>query len=353
MLRCVPIPFVDLFAGCGGLTAGFVATGRFRPVAAVEHDPEAAATYAANFGDHLHVGDIAAWREEDMVAARVVVGGPPCQGFSALGRRDPEDPRNGLWGEYLRVLRHVDPEFFILENVPQFLGSDQFKALERETRARGRLSRWRIEAFELNSWDFGAAQARKRAIVIGRRAEIRPLGMPKPRLTRLVLSDVLSDVAPRVIETELPESWTDFRGERIRGIFKMDELHVTRRPGAISQARYRAIPPGGNRFNLPLELQTPGWRRHRSGSGDVMGRLAWDKPSVTIRTEFFKPEKGRYLHPEEHRPITHLEAALIQGFPSDFRWCGGKTAIARQIGNAVPVQLGQALAEHLIPHLDA
>ena len=90
----------------------------------------------------------------------------------------------------------------------------------------------------------------------------------------------------------------------------------------MSKARYRAIPAGGNRNDLPDHLLSPCWRKHKSGSGDVMGRLMWNKPSVTIRTEFFKPEKGRYLHPEEHRPITHAEAAFIQGFPESFLWCG-------------------------------
>lgn len=84
-------------------------------------------------------------------------------------------------------------------------------------------------------------------------------------------------------------------------------------------------------------LSTDSWDKHDTGTGDVMGRLRLGEPSVTIRTEFFKPEKGRYLHPTEHRPITHYEAARIQGFPLDFRWCGSKTDIARQIGNAVPI----------------
>jgi DNA (cytosine-5)-methyltransferase 1 len=131
----------------------------------------------------------------------------------------------------------------------------------------------------------------------------------------------------------------------------MKELHITRRPTELSLARFRAIPPGGSRKNLPDELMTECWRKHKSGAGDVMGRLSWDKPSVTIRTEFFKPEKGRYLHPHEDRPITHAEAALIQGFPEDFLWCGTKTSIARQIGNAVPPPLARAIAEHLATRL--
>jgi len=82
-----------------------------------------------------------------------------------------------------------------------------------------------------------------------------------------------------------------------------------------------------------------------------MGRLFWDKPSVTIRTEFYKPEKGRYLHPTEHRPITHLEAARLQGFPDDYQWFGTKYSIGKQIGNAVPLQLGKALGYHVLAAL--
>ncbi|MFD0469817.1 DNA cytosine methyltransferase [Nonomuraea thailandensis] len=91
-------------------------------------------------------------------------------------------------------------------------------------------------------------------------------------------------------------------------------------------------------------LSTESWDNHRTGTGDVMGRLRLGEPSVTIRTEFFKPEKGRYLHPTRHRPITHYEAARIQGFSVDFRWCGSKVEIAKQIGNAVPIPLGRAIA---------
>ncbi len=339
---------IDLFAGCGGLTAGFKAAGGFRSLAAVEMDRDASATYAANNGDHVIVGDITAWRECDMPSADVVIGGPPCQGFSSLGLQDPNDPRSSLWNEYMRVLRSVEPEYFVLENVPQFLASQQFEDLRAETVVGGKLARWRVESHLLNAADYGAGQARRRAIVIGRRAGTPELGPPPASPQRRVVRDVLADVTPRVTDTELPDSWTTFRGEPVRGTYKMADLHVTRRPTATSLLRYAAVPAKGNRFDLPWELQTPGWRRHTSGSADVMGRLAWDKPSVTIRTEFFKPEKGRYLHPQENRPITHYEAALLQGFPDDFVWCGTKLSIARQIGNAVPIPLGAAVARHVL-----
>ena len=115
----------------------------------------------------------------------------------------------------------------------------------------------------------------------------------------------------------------------------------------MSLKRFASIPEKGNRFNLPDELLAPCWRKHRTGTADVMGRLHLDKPSVTIRTEFFKPEKGRYLHPTEDRAITHYEAALIQGFPENYQWVGTREEIARQNGNAVPIPLGKAIGRQL------
>lgn len=342
---------IDLFAGCGGLTQGLVQTQRFESVAAVEWDQHAAATYAQNFGDHVHVGDIADWVAGPIPSADVVVGGPPCQGFSALGKRDPHDPRNAMWQHYVDTLRRVRPVFFVLENVPQFLRSPEFVTFSAQTRPGGALSQYALEPFLLNAADYGIAQNRRRAVVIGRLKKLAPLG-PPPERARIVLADAFpSWINARVTETDLPDSLVEFQGRSVPGAFKTRELHVTRKPNELSQARFRAIPPGGNRMDLPEALLTPCWRNHKSGSGDVMGRLVWTKPSVTIRTEFYKPEKGRYLHPEEHRPITHAEAALIQGFPERYQWCGSKTSIGRQIGNAVPPPLAAAIGEHIWRHL--
>lgn len=342
---------IDLFAGCGGLSAGFQATGHFQPVAAVEADLQAAATYAHNFGDHLFVGDIADWVGGSMPRADVVVGGPPCQGFSALGKREPNDPRNKLWRHYVQTLARVRPAFFVIENVPQFLQSSEYANFVAETRRSGLLHQYAVEPFTLNAADYGTPQARRRAVIIGRRRELAPIGSP-PRTSPRTLADAFPAwLDARVDATDLPASTTDFRGVPVPGAFKLRELHFARPPSEVAIARYRAIPPGGSRWDLPDELQTPGWRRHTTGAGDVMGRLVWSRPAVTVRTEFFKPEKGRFLHPSENRPITHAEAALIQGFPESFEWCGTKAAIARQIGNAVPVPLARAIAQHLLRFL--
>jgi len=342
---------IDLFAGCGGLTQGFVDNGQFATVAAVEIDLQASATYAQNFGDHIHVGDVADWVSGPIPHAEIVVGGPPCQGFSALGKQDPKDPRNAMWRHYVETLRRIRPAFFVLENVPRFLKSAEFNALAAQTRRGGLLDKYELEPFMLNAANYGVPQNRRRAIIIGRRRELASVG-PPPETTPLVLGDAFPAwLNSHVTDTELPDGTVEFRGRNVPGPYKLRELHITRRPSDVSVERFQAIPPGGNRHDLPDRLLTPCWRTHRSGSSDVMGRLLWEKPSVTIRTEFFKPEKGRYLHPDEHRPITHAEAAIIQGFPEHFVWCGNKSSIGRQIGNAVPPPLAKAIAGHLARHL--
>ena len=121
---------IDLFAGCGGMTDGFVRAG-FDPIAAVESNLAAAATYAANFGeDHVHWRDIADWRDS-IPEADVVIGGPPCQGFSNLGTRDATDPRNKLWREYARVVMAAQPKVFVIENVDRFAASPEFGQIGR------------------------------------------------------------------------------------------------------------------------------------------------------------------------------------------------------------------------------
>lgn len=346
---------VDLFAGCGGLTSGFQATGSFAAVAAVERDVFAAATYAANFGQqHTHLSDIVDWLQGDIPQSDVVVGGPPCQGFSNLGARRAGDPRNGLWSSYAAAVVKIEPRAFVLENVPDFLRSAQFRALLHETSVGGRLRDYEFRWGTLNAAEFGAAQTRRRGIVIGTHRDLPAIALPTPTHPRerwVTVGEALEGVPFHVTKVPLPASRASLLGHDVPGIFKASDLHVTRIPTARSRERYRHIPPGGNRNDLPHHLQAPCWRKHRSGSGDVMGRLHWDRPSVTVRTEFYKPEKGRYLHPVEDRPLTHLEAARLQGFPDDFQWCGTKTAIAAQIGNAVPVPLANALAVHLAARL--
>ncbi len=357
---------IDLFAGCGGMTAGFVQAG-FVPRLAVEWDAAAAGTYAANFGeDHLFWGDIAELHEDLIPQVDVVIGGPPCQGFSNLGTRDPNDPRNKLWREYLRVVRHANPQVFVIENVDRFLKSAEFGLLE-ESVAHGELSEYELTAGVLNAADYGVPQRRRRTIVVGSRIGKQALptpthakegnGLTKWRTVR----EAFGGVSWETRTTELPDSMTSFtdiegRLARLPGSYKEADLHIGRKPRQLSLMRYDAVPPGGGRFDLPVELLPRCWREKPTGTTDVLGRMRWDAPSLTVRTEFFKPEKGAYLHPQwdrdrpelrVNRPITHREAARLQTFPQEFLWCGSKIEIAKQIGNAVPVHLAQVLAAHV------
>lgn len=502
------ITVLDLFAGCGGLTEGFhqfrlkhmdeTAPPLFRSVGAVEWDPAAAASYTMNFGaasprrrKHPHeptqvfCRDITGWTPPWAKGEiEVVVGGPPCQGFSGLNRNKVGAERNTLWQEFIRIVVALEPKVFVIENVDRFVRSPEFEDLKARIRSGDLSGKYvlmespgtkpedseqvRARNYLLNAADYGALQARRRAIVIGVRTDVNSLigsmRYPKREHSEAALkhrSTLEGLVQPRGTEEpwnaidqlfahtrELDLSSTALPGqqrsvaaanERV-GPFRTDQLHFTRAPEPVSIARYRAIPPEGNRKNLRgrywcrfddgeeillqkdtvyrgvdgklvlsgsytevadagvlgtrtyrvkqfdavphvlpgrsgrnkaeaygvvvedngadrratlVYLSTASWDKHDSGSGDVMGRLRLGRPSVTVRTEFFKPEKGRYLHPTEHRPITHYEAARLQGFPDDFLWSGSKTEIARQIGNAVPIPLGRAIAQAIYEYLRA
>ncbi|MGW0315490.1 DNA cytosine methyltransferase [Streptomyces flavidovirens] len=383
------INVVDLFAGCGGFTQGFHSyeptpgqASPFRSVAAVEFDHAAAATYASNFGEgtenncEVFPGDIKKWDPTPHKGnVDVILGGPPCQGFSGLGKENPLDPRNALWREYVKVVSALEPKIFVIENVDRFFSSPEYKALQASNK-QGLLRNYNLtEKMILNAADFGVPQARRRAIVIATHKDLPPLGGPDPTHEKKSMkgNQELFDLSGRLpwesVEgifkkspfhapnTTLPDRKVKILGKEIPGTYLTSDLHIGRNPTQLSLARYREISPGGNRNDLrgkyatvhgeSVYLSTKSWDGHDKGSGDVMGRLRLNTPSVTIRTEFFKPEKGRYLHPTADRPITHYEAALIQGFPEDFQWCGTKVQIARQIGNAVPVGLSGALAKHI------
>lgn len=359
------IRVLDLFAGAGGLTAGFhEASARFRSVAAVEMDPCAAASYEATYGrNSVYPGPLLDWLAQGDRPPHidVVVGGPPCQGFSTLGKQDAEDARNHLWEQYAATLIATEPRYFVVENVPAFGASPQYRDFVAATAPGGILRDYAFSLRVLNSADYGAPQARKRAVIIGHHRDLPAPGFPEPThspdgaeglLPYLTVRDALRVVPAKPdMDARFNELRTPVGSRQVPGPFSPRELHLSRDYSEMSIERFKNIPAGGNRTDLPDDLKAPCWRRHTTGSMDVMGRLHWDRPSVTIRTEFFKPEKGRYLHPVENRAITHYEAALLQGFPETHRFIGSRTAIARQIGNAVPIPLGAAIARQILKEL--
>jgi DNA (cytosine-5)-methyltransferase 1 len=331
---------VDLFAGCGGLTRGFVDTKRFSPAFAVELDADAAATYAANFGSkHVFTGPI----EEvaQFPKADVLIGGPPCQGFSPLNMRGVGLERRSLWRQYLRALEQSAPHVFLMENVPELLRSAEYVAFRKAAAKLG----YHVEGRVLNAADYGVPQTRRRAFAIGSLfGEIQ-----WPEQTH----------ASGGSTGGLP-TWRTFR-DAVRGLPLKPNgkgWHNGRNPRPMSLERYMTIPKEGEgRFDLAErrpDITPPCWLRKKTGSTDVFGRLWWNRPAYTIRTEFYKPEKGRYLHPSQHRPITVREAARCMSFPDDFLLPEDQpmTAIAKQLGNAVPPLLAASVAASVAAHLD-
>ncbi len=338
-----PLRTIDLFSGAGGLALGFQeARCGYEPIFAVEIEGAAARTFKANFGCEVVDGPIQnVLRFPD---AEVIVGGPPCQGFSPLGRdRDPASRAllNELWQEYLRAVRQVMPLAFVIENVPEFQKSEQFEMLVKALKRERKLRHYKFDYGVLNAADYGVPQRRRRGLLIAT-LDRQPTWPPPPthgpdspkQRPYVTVRDAIGD---------LPRRPTGH------------DLHIGRNPRPESVERYKAIPAGGNRFDLMHkrpDLTPACWANKPTGTTDVFGRLWWDKPALTIRTEFFKPEKGRFLHPSAHRPITHREAARLQGFPDWFQFEGSKIEIARQIGNAVPPPLATAVAKHLRKTID-
>jgi DNA (cytosine-5)-methyltransferase 1 len=314
------------------MSEGFRRAG-FKPVYAVELLRAPSESYRANFGCPVYNGRIEDFidgiRSGSTVLPHVdvVIGGPPCQGFSPLGKmsagfakRQAHDSMNRLAFSFADVVELLRPTAFVMENVPEFLRSEEFQEYLARIKSLG----YRAVYGVLYADRYGVPQKRRRAFTIGSR--IGTPALPFPNGNRATVRDAIGGLSP----VPTGENW-----------------HIGRNPTPKSLERYKAVPPGGNRFDLIRnrpDIAPACWIRKKTGTTDVFGRLEWDKPSGTIRTEFFKPEKGRYLHPSEHRPITHREAALIQTFPEDFVFCGSKIEVARQIGEAVPPRLAFEVA---------
>ncbi len=332
---------IDLFSGAGGMTLGFARAG-FTPIAAVERVPAFARTYEANFGAHVITKSIEqAITSVREIRADLVVGGPPCQGFSNLSGNRRDDHRRVLWRYFIDVVESSRCEAFVMENVPNLLTSPEGSEIIKASTDLG----FSIEAKVLKAARFGVPQNRKRTFIVG---------CKKGAIELLDESGEIATVRDAFRGIPLVPDARAF--SRAEDPVPTSALHIARNPTETSLRRYALIPPGGNRFDLQRlapELTPSCWIRKTSGGTDLFGRLEWDRPArCTIRTEFYKPEKGRYLHPSENRPITHWEAARLQTFPDDFLWCGTKIEIAIQIGNAVPPKLAEAVGRRVWDRLN-
>jgi DNA (cytosine-5)-methyltransferase 1 len=311
---------VDLFAGAGFLSLAFKLEG-FDLRLAVESDAAAATTYARNLGPEVVVADSRRIDPRRAKACDVIIAGPPCQGFSTLGRRCPQDPRNYLSLEVVRWASVLRPEAVVIENVASFAHSFVWERLASELSHLG----FGVRAYQLQAADHGVPQYRSRSFTIALRGAEPPSFLALPHSRRSVRS-AWRGLSP----TPSGRNW-----------------HVAPLPSPIALARMRRIPVGGDKRDVLRAapyLAPPSWHRIGCQATDVWGRMHWDEPANTIRTDFQNASKGRYIHPEQHRVISVREAARLQTIPDDWDFTGFASYAARQIGNAVPVALGRQVA---------
>ena len=310
---------IDLFAGAGLLSHAFVQEG-FRVSLAIEQDPRAAQTYQRNLGNHVICSDIV--KVLPHTECDVLIGGPPCQGFSTLGKQSYGDPRNNLAMYFVSWAQKVAPKIIVVENVVPFVKTPAWTRLVSGLQRLG----YHVYAELLDAIDFGAAQRRRRSFTIATRVGSFPI-RPLHRFSHATVRDAWEGLP------SLPDgrNW-----------------HYSPQPSAIALARMQRISPGGGKGELMQvapNLCPPSWWRSRVELTDVWGRLRWDEPSNTVRTCFNNASKGRYIHPDQHRVISIREAARLQSIPDEFQFAGYPIDAARQIGNGVPPALGCAVAQ--------
>lgn len=331
---------LDLFCGAGGLSLGFEQAG-FTILGGVEWDKAAFKTHKFNFPfGKEYCGDIKDIRDDQILEnfkdVDVIVGGPPCQGFSSANRHDKEedDPRNQLFFEYLRFIRLLNPKAFLIENVKEILTKNKGYAKNRILELTEEMG-YTVSVKVLQASDYGVPQRRRRAVFVGIRKDLNKvfdfdkLETVKQEVT---VYDALRDIINP--EDRTSNAFLDYAKDS-----KFLENHNPKFPCEKVQRRMSFVPQGGNWKNVPPELwDTQRDNRHSS----AYRRLKMDEPSITIDTGHMN-----YFHPLEHRTPTVRESARLQSFPDSFIFVGTQSDQLRQVGNAVPPLMAKALATEI------
>jgi DNA (cytosine-5)-methyltransferase 1 len=357
---------VDLFSGCGGMSWGLSKAG-FNIVGAVDDWEIALETFAYNmptakvFACDIRTLSVSNFLQELGLAASeidVVIGGPPCQGFSKntpAALRFLDDPRNQLFREFMRFVDEIRPKVVIMENVAEIFNAYGGRVRDEIAETFTRLG-YQVDIRVHNAADYGVPQKRRRCFFFASLASSAP---KFPSATHIANGDralfdravapsaweaIMDLPSPISVSTQSVEYEVDAKTELqrwLRGDSTTVANHVERRLSPIQLARYRSIEPGQAIRDLPDEL------RPKSGYSGAYGRLDFTSQSPTITRWVFHPGSGRYGHPVLPRSITMREAARLQSFTDDFEFKGSNTEIAGQIGNAVPPLLINRFAEQI------
>lgn len=339
---------IDLFAGVGGLSLGFEQYG-FEVLLANEYDASIAESYRVNHKKtKMVVGDIVKLDRDKVFSpfigkVDVIIGGPPCQGFSQKGKRKSiNDDRNFLFKYFVSVVERVKPKYFVMENVPNLLSTEKGFFKKEIYDLFGSLG-YTLNSGVLNAADYGVPQNRRRAVIIGKMGE-KPVGLPISSSKKTTIWDAISDLA--YLNSSEGEEESNYLippkseyQKQLRKNSKSLHNHIATNHSKTVLERLELIPPNGGRSNLPEEHLT------KSIYSGTWTRMRKDEQSVTITTRFDTPSSGKFTHPFLNRAITVREAARIQSFPDSFVFTGPKTSQMKQVGNAVPPMLANEIAK--------
>lgn len=358
------VKVIDLFAGCGGLSSGFRKAG-YSIESAVEFDPAIANTYKHNFPSvNVIVDDIKNVDSSGVLKtgdADVIIGGPPCQGFSMAGARIRQgfidDPRNYLFKHYFNVVREVKPVAFVMENVKgmkSMQGGKVFKEI-MATFSDPDMNDgipYHIHHRIINAVNFGIPQKRERLLIIGTTTEIdadkfdtlwlktkAQIRAEYPNyFTPVTVRDAIGNLPPAARDgiVDNPVPVTEYQKYLASSAKKIMNHRKSNHSRKVIE-RMKQISSGQNYTELDEKIKSV-----HSGS---YGRLYWDRPATTITTRFDTPAGGRFTHPFENRTLTPRETARIQSFSDDFIFYGARREISRQIGNAVPPKVAYFVAK--------
>lgn len=344
---------LDLFCGAGGFSYGMHKNPHFRTEVAIDFDEKAANTFKKNMPDaNVLVGDLTDSGVKEKVIAlsravgvNMVIGGPPCQGYSMKGKKlGLKDPRNFLFREYLNIVKELQPEVFVIENVKGLLQSSNGWFRDEILKAVSELG-YSVEHGILNAEDFGVPQARERTIFIC--AKNRVISLPTPTVKKhTTVRDAISDLSylesgegdfRQEYTTEAQSDYQKLMREGSDALYN----HKASNHKKVAIEKLKMIPPEQGKEFIPKELQ--GKQQFKT----TWGRLKWDDVSPTIDTRFDASSNGTNNHPYLNRAITPREAARIQSFDDKFVFYGPKVYIRKQIGNAVPPLLAKAIADQI------
>lgn len=355
---------IDLFAGVGGLSYGFEHDDDFEVVAANEILKPMATAYSLNNPNvKMYNKDIKDFSikdiEEDLGLKKgdidVIVGGPPCQAYSTVGKRLIDDPRGKLFQEYFRVLKEIKPKIFVFENVKGMLSMVHGELIETVVSLFESIG-YNVQYRVLNAADYGAPQIRERVIIVGTLGkgkfeypEVTHTGESEGKLFAsnlkpwVTLGEALGDLPSMIAGEEkteyASEPQNDYQTLMRQNAPDTIAEHNTSKNGAHIVKIMEALPDGGTPEDLPENI------RPTSGFKNTYCRLWWNRPSTTITRNLGTPSSSRCIHPRDPRPLSTREGARLQGFPDDYKFFGTKSEKNLQIGNAVPTFLSKAIKE--------